>query len=155
MKLKVEIPFEEVRRYLSRAIGSFLFDDCEVPSLVSVTGDEDSILVRVGEAEEDVEITSLIPFSHALWGDPLLEALFVDDPSPTFLEAYGGSPIVFARQRTKRMWYTFFTALMIVLQAEKGRGIVPASLQDSHNRLSWARDTIVACVEKLKNAPCY
>ncbi|KAI0777934.1 hypothetical protein BC629DRAFT_1632498, partial [Irpex lacteus] len=45
LEIEVSIPFEDVRRYLSRAIGSFLFDDCEVPSLVSFTGDDHTVFM--------------------------------------------------------------------------------------------------------------
>lgn len=156
MQLEIVIPFEDVRRYLSRAIGSFLFDDCEVPSLVSLTGSEGNIFVQIGKEEDEVEITSMFSLSHALWGDPLLESMFINDPSTAFWEGYGGSPIVFARQRTKRMWYTLFLALMIVVQAKKGAGNILHSMEEEEkDRVSWAREAIGACIEKLKDAPCY
>ena len=155
LPIDVDIPFSEVRKYLSRAIGSFLFDDCEVPSLISFTGDDDSIFIAVGENEDDVKITSLIPVSHAIWGDPLLESTFINDPSPAFLEGYGGSPILFARHRTKRLWYTLFLALMVTVQTKKGWGPAAPQLQDGEDKVAWAKKTIGICIEKLKDAPCY
>jgi hypothetical protein len=155
MQLDIPIPFEDVRRYHSRAIGSFLFDDCEVPSLISFTADEDTILVDVEQEKNEVKITSLVSLSRALWGDPLLESIFMEEPSIAFLEGYGGSPIVFARQRTKRLWYTFFLALMIAIQAEKGVAMTSQSIEGSKGGSTWARDTIMACIEQLKDAPCY
>ncbi len=151
----VNIPYEDVRRYLSRAIGSFLFDDCEVPSLVSLTGDEWTVMVdfdpETPTEDEQVPITSMIPTSYALWGDPMLEAMFLE-PSVAFLEGYGGSPVVFARQKTKRLWYNLFLALIVVLQAESSK----ANRSDTiDSKTSWARDTLVTCIEKLKDAPCY
>ncbi|KAI0691134.1 hypothetical protein BC835DRAFT_1279773 [Cytidiella melzeri] len=154
LELGLDIPFEEVRRYLSRAIGSFLFDDCEIPSLVSFTGDDDSIFIHVGESEEDVKMTSLIPVSHAIWGDPLLEFVFMEDPSPAFLESYGGNPVVFARQRTKRMWYTLFLALMVTNEAHR-QSETPSRTGEGKDKVIWARDAIVTCIAKLKDAPCY
>ncbi|KAI0083875.1 hypothetical protein BDY19DRAFT_987768 [Irpex rosettiformis] len=155
LQVDVDIPFTDVRKYLSRAIGSFLFDDCEVPSLVSFTGDDDSIFIAVGEHEEDVKITSLIPVSHAIWGDPLLESVFINDPSPAFLEGYGGNPILFRRQRTKRLWYTLFLALVVVVQTKKGWVSMALHLQSDETKVAWARETIGICIEKLKDAPCY
>ena len=35
----VELPYQNIRQYLSRAIGFYLFDDCEVPSLIAFTAD--------------------------------------------------------------------------------------------------------------------
>ncbi|OSX62337.1 hypothetical protein POSPLADRAFT_1056928 [Postia placenta MAD-698-R-SB12] len=147
----VPLAYADVRRCLARAIGAFLFDDCEVPSLVSFAGDADAILVDVDvEAAEDAEVpvTAFLSFSHALWGDPLLETLFLD-PSAALTEGYGGSPIVFARQKTKRLWYTLFLALMVVVQAARDGGGV------HEDKVEWARRTLDEVVQKLKDAPCY
>lgn len=150
-----DLPYEDIRKYLSRAIGFFLFDDCEVPSLISFLGDENTIIVDYDlvspTQSEDILITSVISLSHALWGDPLLETMLVN-PSPAFLEGYGGSPIVFARQKTKRMWYTLFQALVVLVQSHRLDGTGSPTLDD---RRGWARKTIAQCVRNLENAPCY
>ncbi|KAF7795455.1 hypothetical protein EIP86_006616 [Pleurotus ostreatoroseus] len=154
------LPYDDtdVRRCLSRAIGFFLFDDCEVPSLVSLAGDDGSVIVdfnpELTPEEDEVVITSLLPLSHALWGDPLLEAMFID-PNEAFLEGYGGSPVVFARQKTKRLWYTFFLALVVLLQASRAAAPTETGLSDRQKKIEWAREELAGCAEKLKNAPCY
>lgn len=154
--LGISFEYEKLRKPLGRAIGSFLFDDCEVPSLVSFAGDEDTIVVDLSEegsgGEEEVPVTSFLTVSHALWGDPLLEALFLD-PSKAFEEGYGGSPIVFRRQKTKRLWYTVFLALMVLVQAkrEEGTGLRTVGT----DRVAWARRTIDQSIEELQNAPTY
>lgn len=151
-----DLPYEIIRRYLSRAIGFFLFDDCEVPSLISFLGDEDTILVDFdpdsSSSEDEVAITSLFPLSHALWGDPLLETMFVN-PSDAFLEGYGQNLMIFARQKTKRLWYTLFLALVVlaqILRTQVGNGSVR-----EEERYKWARETLESCIERLKDAPCY
>lgn len=153
----IPLRYEDVRRYLSRAIGSFLFDDCEVPSLVSFTGDEEAIVVEFDiedpSSEDNIPIKSVISVSHALWGDPMLESEFID-PSAAFLEGYGGTPFIFTRQKTKRLWYTLFLALIIVIQSQKG----PLPLlqgEESEDKVLWAKQTLGSCVESLKDAPCY
>ena len=86
---------------------------------------------------------------HALWGDPLLETLFMD-PRAAFVEGYGGPLVLFARQRTKRLWYTLFLALVVLVQADRlGSGKV------DEEKLQWARETVVKCAAALKDAPCY
>ncbi|THH30739.1 hypothetical protein EUX98_g3432 [Antrodiella citrinella] len=149
------LPYEEIRKYLSRAIGFFLFDDCEVPSLISFLGDEESIRVDFDPEsptqDEEIPITSVFSLSHALWGDPLLETVLLD-PSPAFLEGYGGSPIIFARQKTKRMWYTLLQALVVLVQSHRSSG-VDASRVDV--KRGWAREKVAQCVQALANAPCY
>lgn len=153
------LPYQDadVRQCLSRAIGFFLFDDCEVPSLVSLAGDDGSVIVdfnpEAPSEEDEVPITSLLPLSHALWGDPLFEAMFIS-PSNAFLEGYGGSPVVFARQKTKRMWYTFFLALVVLLQASQP-DVLRSDISDRQQKADWAREELASCAEKLKTAPCY
>ncbi|KAI0764736.1 hypothetical protein C8Q74DRAFT_993589 [Fomes fomentarius] len=152
---RIELPYADVRRYLSRAIGCFLFDDCEVPSLISFTGDAHSTLVDVdletgaGNAgEEEIRVTSFGSLGHALWGDPLLETMFLDPPSAAFVEGYGGPVILFARQKTKRVWYTLFLALMVLVQAKK-QG------KEDHEKVQWAGETAQTCAAALEHAPNY
>jgi len=130
---------EDLRKSLSRAIGFYLFDDVEVPSLVWLTGGEDSVLVAEGQ-ESDVSL--LFGFSLALWGDPLLETMFMS-PSKAFLEGYEGTLIVFQRQRTKRTWYTLFFALMVMIESE------------DEVKVNQGRTLVEKCVNILKTAPCY
>jgi len=152
----VPLPYDDVRRYLSRAIGSFLFDDCDVPSLISFTGDADSTIVdfdieKPTEGDE-VEITSFLSVSHALWGDPLMETMFLE-PREALLEGYGGSPIVFPRQKTTRLWYTLFLALMVLVQHKREEEA--RADKDGDEKVRWATETLQKCAEELEDAPCY
>ncbi|KAG1731882.1 hypothetical protein EDD22DRAFT_927848 [Suillus occidentalis] len=105
---------EDIRRYPSRAIGSFLFEDAEVPTLVWLTGSADDVYVQISEPcglnqEARVDIAHVLPtFDRVVWGDPMLEAFFMP-PGPSkaleegYLEGEGGTLIIFPRQRTKRI----------------------------------------------------
>ena len=159
------ISYADLRRHLGRAIGSFLFDDCEVPSLVSFLGDDGSVFVDIPEpggvsVEVDVEpiITSLLPPLYALYGDPLLESFFLSSsdgsntntPSQALLEGYGGTPIVFRRQKTKRVWYDVLLCLAILLVV-RGETID----EERKTKGQWALRRLTECAEILKDAPCY
>lgn len=151
----IALPYADLRQLLSRAIAFFLFDDCEVPSLVSFTGDEHTTFIDFdletgvpGGEDAEVAVTSFVSVSHALWGDPLLETMLLN-PSNAFVEGYGGSLIVFGRQKTKRLWYNVFLSLVVLLQA-KGAGI-----GGEHEKVKWAEQTLQKSVEALKDAPCY
>ncbi|TFK81374.1 hypothetical protein K466DRAFT_604544 [Polyporus arcularius HHB13444] len=153
-RVGVDLPYADLRVCLSRAIGFFLFDDCEVPSLISFTGDEHSIVVDFdmekgapGLEDEEVRITSFGAFGHALWGDPLLETLFMD-PSAGLVEGYGGPLIVFARQKTKRLWYSLFLALVVLVEAKREG-------KEEHEKVQWARKLAERSAAALKDAPCY
>ncbi|KAF8066758.1 hypothetical protein FPV67DRAFT_1607944 [Lyophyllum atratum] len=169
----VSLPYADIRQYLSRAIGSFLFDDVEVPSLVWFTGSEDDIYITLPSSSSPVTgsaepgtIAAILPnVGHALWGDPLLEAFMMgspdrvregEGPNKAFMEGYvggGGSPVlVFPRQRTKRVWYSVFLSLVLLTKygptKEEEESMVRA-------KRKWARETLDACLSALKDAPCY
>ena len=151
-----DVPFEDLRRYLGRAIGSFLFDDCEVPSLVSFLGDEGSVFLELSGDSAEPKITSLLPPTYALYGDPLLETFFLTGhdgsaaPSQALLEGYGGNPIVFRRQQTKRVWYDVFLCLSVLVACGKE----PDSAEQQ-TRVQWSQKRLKECVDVLKDAPCY
>lgn len=157
------LPSQDIHRYLARAIGFYLFDDVEVPSLVTLTGSADDVFITLctprGDLDglppsmpplPDPEITCILPsLAHALWGDPLIEPIFTPPgPRAAVLEGYegaGGRPlIVFPRQKTKRLWYTLFSTLLILVERES---------LDEVERKAW--ETVEKCAEALKDAPCY
>ncbi|KAF8880508.1 hypothetical protein BD779DRAFT_1446218 [Infundibulicybe gibba] len=151
----IDLPYEDLRRYLSRAIGFFLFDDVEVPSLIWFTGSEDDIYVTIPSAPKPPTIAAILPsVAHAMWGDPLLESYFMPPgPSTAMIEGYvgsGGGPLTpFARQKTKRLWYTLFVSLLVLEERANGSG----SADDE--KIRWAQETLNGCVQALKDAPCY
>ena len=171
LREELGIDVKELRRYLSRAIGAFLFDDVEMPGMIWVTGNDADIFVSLptsgntnadGEAEAD--IAYLLPtFSHTLWGDPLMEAWFIPPgPSQAINEGYFGSEegtlIVFPRQKTKRLWYTVYLALLVLAEERRGhqtRQEGTSGKGEHRSKVGWARDILPKCVRGLKDAPCY
>jgi hypothetical protein len=70
-----------------------------------------------------------------------------------YLEGEGGTLIIFPRQRTKRIWYTLFLALVVLAEAGRDKG--DGEVDDrTHQKVKWARESLPRCVEMLKNAPC-
>lgn len=154
----IGISYEDLRRCLSRAIAFFLFDDVEVPSLIWFTGSEDDIyIIRPSDSTSpSVQIAAILPnLAHALWGDPLLETLFLPPaPSEAIKEGYvggGGAPLlVFGRQKTKRLWYTVFLALVVLVERE-------GELQTDalQSKRVWALETLKRCTGVLPDAPTF
>jgi hypothetical protein len=137
-----------LRSCLARAIGAFLFDDVEVPSLVALTTGAESVFVADGDGEPRLAL--LLPsLAHLLYGDPLLERAFspAEAPSRALLEGYGTPPpIVFARQRTKRMWYDLYLGIVVLLGARRvGNG----------QNIDWAVQLVEQNRVLIKDAPCY
>lgn len=165
----VSLPYADIRYYFSRAIGSFLFDDVEVPSLVWFTGSEDDIYISLQSSSTTSEpgaIAAILPtVVHAIWGDPLLEAFMMgpedtvaqgEGPSAAFMEGYqggGGGPVlVFTRQKTKRIWYSVFLALVVLTKygpSREGEGLWITK------KRQWAREVLGKTILALKDAPCY
>jgi len=138
-----------LRGYLARAIGAFLFDDVEVPSLVALTTGAESVFVA--EIDGEPQLALLLPsLAHLLYGDPLLERAFSpsEEPSRALLEGYGDPPpMVFARrQRTKCLWYDLYLGLVVQLGARRvGDG----------RTVDWAVQLVEHSRVLLRDAPCY
>jgi hypothetical protein len=137
-----------LRGYLARGIGAFLFDDVEVPSLVALTTGAESVFVA--DVDGEPQLALLLPsLAHLLYGDPLLDRAFSPSevPSRALLEGYGTPPpIVFARQRTKRMWYDLYLGLVALLGARR----------IGHDQsMDWAVRLVDQSRVLIKDAPCY
>ncbi|KAF9653629.1 hypothetical protein BDM02DRAFT_1611132 [Thelephora ganbajun] len=133
------VKVEHIRRALSRAIGFFLFDDVEVPSLVWLTGDESSAM----EVEENGESKlTFLGFSHAVWGDPRMERVLMDGIKDV-QGGYDENLFLLPRQRIKGVWYSLFFALLLVAESEDVR------------RVERARLKVGECVNKLQGVECY
>ncbi|KAF9259261.1 hypothetical protein L218DRAFT_963781 [Marasmius fiardii PR-910] len=153
----IDLPYEDLRRFLSRAIAFYLFDDVEAPSLVWFTGSEDDIYVALppsGSSDPPAIVAILPSLAHALWGDPHLESFFLP-PGPTealkegYLAGGGQELVTFPRQKTKRLWYTVFLALVVLKERiDGGTGLVDGKRE-------WARETLREASVSLKDAPCY
>ncbi|KAJ7220531.1 hypothetical protein GGX14DRAFT_559323 [Mycena pura] len=146
-----DIPVGALRIALARAIAAFLFADATVPSLVWFTGGPDDVFLAFTPTGEFTTFAILPAVAHALWGDPLLETFFVD-ASPAFWEGYrvtrgpeDGAIMIFPRQRTKRIWYDVFLAL-VVLHERRG-------LDDEKTR--WAEDSLRKSADLLQAASYY
>lgn len=168
MQLQAE-DWEDLRRALSRAIVFFVFDDADVPSLVGFTPSEADVLVRIPSTTNadldaypgpEPEVWFPLP-THALWGDPMMEACFMlPGPGTALLEGYmageeGSLLMPFARQRTKRLWYTLFLMGSVLLDAPRDESEENNGIGDEEGKWRNVRNTFADCVLKLKDAPCY
>jgi hypothetical protein len=133
------VKLSRVRGALSQAIGFFLFDDVDVPSLVWLTGDQSSAM----EFEENGESKlTFLGFSHAVWGDPRMEHVFMDEVKDV-QEGYNENLFLLPRQKIKRVWYSLFFALLVVAESEDTR------------RVERARLKVEECVDELQLVEYY
>jgi hypothetical protein len=120
LSLKEPILAEEdvadLRRLLSRAIAYYVFDDVEVPSLVWCPSLNWKRFISAGEAlEGGSKALCFSGWEGAIWGDPLLEGVFAN-PTQELMESYGGELITLPWHKTKRLWYTVYTALTDLIE---------------------------------------
>ena len=119
------VKVEHIRGALSQAIGFFLFDDVEAPSLVWLTGDESSVM----EVEENGESKLMfLGFSHAVWGDPRMEQVLMNEDKD-LKEGYDENLFLLPRQKIKGVWYSLFFALLVVAESEDMRKVQKARLR--------------------------
>jgi hypothetical protein len=130
------VKIEHIRGALSRAIGFFLFDDVEVPSLVWLTGDELSAMEVEVNGESKL---TFLGFAHAVWGDPRMERVFMDEIKDV-QEGYDKNLFLLPRQRIKGVWYSLFYALLTIAESEDVRGVERARLK------------VKECVDRLQLA---
>ncbi|KAH8825376.1 hypothetical protein DL96DRAFT_1817902 [Flagelloscypha sp. PMI_526] len=140
------IPVEDINKAMARAIGYFLFDDVAVPSLVWFTGsatDVYLVLNSLTDGTQSLDLAAIVPsLGHAVWGDPLLETFFMDSASSkAILEGCDEELLIFPRQSTKRIWYSLYLALVMLVERE--------------DKKAWAEKMIEKCVKDLKDAPCW
>lgn len=63
------------------------------------------------------QITGIIDFERALWGDPLIEATFVNlDAESAVIRGYGQPLLATPEQRCRRMLYNIYLALIMVVE---------------------------------------
>lgn len=149
----------ELRTYLSRAIAFFLFDDVEVPSLIWFTGSASDVYITIPTETAPPNIAAILPTSHFLYADPLLESFFLPPASEALEEGYVGAGgerlVVFRRQKTKRTWYTVFLAL-VVLSERSAQGITgDTRVEEEREKANWAVDALKKSLADLRDAPCY
>jgi hypothetical protein len=160
------LPFEAIRSLLSRAIGSFVFDDVEWPSLVTIAADEsDFLLSPTGE----LVCALATGLSHATWGDPLLEQLFMR-PRHQLIAGYKNEPYTphdaeteedsqnpsswglttFARQQNKMVWYQLYVALVAIVEEMESK-----SQETESNNITRSVEAVKSCVIKIQKSSLY
>lgn len=151
----ISLPYDDqpLRGSLGRAIAFYLFDDVEVPSLVwntSLNWMDDIVVADADSSSEESEVWVFRAWNNALWGDPLMEGA-LQNTGKALLEGYGSSPIVFGRQHTKRLWYSLYSALRLLLRVEQRHDQVRIGPWDAVT----LRDILLQTAEALRTAPCF
>lgn len=126
------LPYRELYSALSRHL--WATEDVEVPCLVHWDLWDGNIFVDPGSRE----ITGIIDFERALWGDPLMEVNFRTlDPASSFAAGYGGvetSPSA----RVRRLLYNVYLYLIMVIECTYRQ--YPTQDQEHWSRIQLEHD---------------
>lgn len=116
-----------------------VLDEVKEPRLVHWDLWDGNVFVKDGE------ITGLIDFERALWGDPLMEFYFGHfTPSPAFRQGYGlflTEPSEIAR----RELYDLYLNLILYIECAYRK-------YDSQDHVKWTLDNLVAGLERFRNS---
>ena len=90
------------------------------------------------------QITGLIDFERALWGDPLMEVIFGPfNPIDPFIQGYGAKLLETPNQRTRRALYNAYLYLIMVIECYYRQ----YTNKDQEN---WARGMLDGELKKLR-----
>jgi len=90
-------------------------------------------------------ITGLIDFERALWGDPLMEANFgAFGVNQSFLEGYGREMLATQNQKIRHALYDIYLFLIMVIECYYRK-------YETDHQENWARGKLIAELEFLKN----
>jgi aminoglycoside phosphotransferase (APT) family kinase protein len=139
MDVPLPLPYDALHERL-RAVYPAL-DEVQTPRLVHWDLWDGNVFVDMDRGE----VTGIVDFERALWGDPLMEVNF--RPYPTggaFLEGYGTPMLATNTQRQRRLLYNVYLYLIMIIECSYRR----YETQDQEN---WARAQLAAEQARLSD----
>jgi len=126
-EVDLELPYDEI--YQRMAAHFDVLDCVDTPRLVHWDLWDGNVFVD----PQSLRVVGLIDFERALWGDPLIEAVFGDiDGCQNALEGYGEDLLAAPGGRMRRLLYNIYLHLIMVIECTYRR----YPTQDQEN---WVR----------------
>jgi aminoglycoside phosphotransferase (APT) family kinase protein len=111
MDIDLHLPYEQIRARVQRHLG--VLDEIVTPQLVHWDLWDGNIFVD----PQTLRITGLIDFERALWGDPLIEGIFINiDPASSAAQGYGAELLSTPQRRMQRLLYNVYLHLIMVVE---------------------------------------
>jgi aminoglycoside phosphotransferase (APT) family kinase protein len=93
---------------------------------------------------QSLQITGLIDFERALWGDPLMEANFVFmPPDSEYMNGYGGGMLGSQAQHQRRSLYNVYLFSIMVIECTYRQ-------YEMHDQENWARGMLAGELERIR-----
>jgi aminoglycoside phosphotransferase (APT) family kinase protein len=135
--VQLPLPYDEIRRRM--ALHSPALDEIITPRLVHWDLWDGNIFVDPLSGK----ITGLIDFERVLWGDPLIEAIFIDrNPDSQAIAGYGENLLSSPAGQTRRLLYNAYLFLIMVIECYYRH----YATNDQEN---WTRPQLIQVLEQL------
>jgi aminoglycoside phosphotransferase (APT) family kinase protein len=139
MKVSLPLPYEQLFQRLETAFDAL--DEVDTPRLVHWDLWDGNVFVDPATGQ----VSGLIDFERALWGDPLMEANFVFwQSSAAFLEGYGTPMLDTPAKQTRRLLYNLYLWLIMVIECYYRE-------YENDNQEKWARGQLERDLERLSD----
>jgi aminoglycoside phosphotransferase (APT) family kinase protein len=110
-EMNVELPYPSLLELLQQNAGCL--EEVRIPQLVHWDLWEGNIFID----PETKEITGIVDFERALWGDPLMEVNFACmAESGPFMEGYGRNLLATESCKRRRLLYNIYLAMIMVIE---------------------------------------
>jgi aminoglycoside phosphotransferase (APT) family kinase protein len=136
--VELPLPYAEIRRRI--AANSAVFDEVTTPRLVHWDLWDGNIFVDPVTAK----ITGLIDFERVLWGDPLIEGIFIDlNPDSQAVQGFGGDVLSSPNQQTRRRLYNTYLYLIMVIECAYRH-------YETNDQENWVRPQLAEILDSLQ-----
>jgi len=144
LKYKIDLPLEEADFLRLLEKFKFSLDEVKQPKLIHWDLSPANIFVR--ENNSEYELTGVIDFERAIWGDPLMENILFDlnDINIPYFDGYNENLLETQNQKIRRLLYNMYLCLVMVI--EDG----PRDYDDKGS-VKWAYEELEKCF-KILNA---
>ncbi|KAF2813958.1 uncharacterized protein BDZ99DRAFT_379646 [Mytilinidion resinicola] len=127
----VSVPYDSIRQSMARH-GRLLDEVTEARLVPLDVGIPENVLVD----DRTKQVSGVVGFSNAVWGDPMLAAVFVN-ASDAFFEGYGECPSPVGKARIRQLLYTVYRSLVAVVEHHYRPNYASGEL-DARGSLTWA-----------------
>jgi aminoglycoside phosphotransferase (APT) family kinase protein len=127
MAVVLPLPYDELFQCLEQHFD--VLDEVVTPQMVHWDLWDGNVFIDA----QTHQVTGLIDFERALWGDPLIEVIFMNlDPRSNFVQGYGEDMLGTPAQQKRRMLYNIYLYLIMIIECY-------CRLYQNQDQENWAR----------------
>jgi aminoglycoside phosphotransferase (APT) family kinase protein len=137
MGVNLPLPYEQLFQRLEASFDAL--DEVDTPRLVHWDLWEGNLLVD----PQTRQVTGLLDFERALWGDPLMEYIFHNlEPDSNYIQGYGAALLASPTARRRRLLYNAYFYLVLIIEC-------PFRKYETDDQENWARPRLEETLKAL------